>query len=226
MAKPEKKRQARAYREQGKSMVWIANTLGVAKSSVSKWTRDIVLTEEQEAALHNSNERREAQKKGSRANVIKHRKKRLAYQEEGRQKAREGDALHLAGCMLYWTEGYKSRNEIKFVNSDPDMIVAFMKFLRECLEIENSQIKIRVVAYLGNDLTKDDIKDYWLQLVHLNISHLNKCSFNKQPKSSQQKGRKLPYGVCEILVYSTQYMQHIYGAIQEYMGFERPEWLE
>ena len=64
MAKPEKKREARQYRRQGKSMKWIAERIGVARSSVSVWTRDIQLTPEQEEALNNSNERREAQKKG------------------------------------------------------------------------------------------------------------------------------------------------------------------
>mgnify|MGYP000170949931 CR=1 FL=1 len=226
MAKPEKKAKARHYRQQGKSMKWIAEKLQVARSSVSVWTRDIQLTPEQEENLQNSNARRDAQKKGSQANLIKHRNKRKQYQEEGRAKAREKDSLHLAGCMLYWAEGSKNRNEIKFVNSDADMIRVFMKFLRECLLIDDKDIKIRIVAYLGNDLSKLDIQNYWLSLVGLDKTHLNKCVFDNQPSSSQQKGRKLLYGVCEIRVYSTKHMQHIYGAIQEYMQIDRPEWLD
>ncbi len=226
MAKPEKKREARKYRKQGKSMKWIADKIGVARSSVSLWTRDIQLTVEQEEALNNSNERREAQKKGARANVIKHRNLRRKYQEEGRIKARQGDALHLAGCMLYWAEGFKSRNELKFVNSDADMIVVFMRFLRESFLVSDEKIKIRIVAYLSNELSEEDIKSYWLSITNLECSQLNKCVFNNQPSSSQQRGRILRYGVCEILVYSTMYMQHIYGAIQEYMNFDKPEWLD
>jgi hypothetical protein len=41
-----------------------------------------------------------------------------------------------------------------------------------------------------------------------------------------EKRRKLPYGVCELSVGSAKYMQHIYGAIQEYAGIDRPEWLD
>ena len=36
---------------------------------------------------------------------------------------------------------------------------------------------------------------------------------------------KLPYGTCRLSVHSTAIVQHIYGAIQEYAGFDRPEWL-
>lgn len=45
---------------------------------------------------------------------------------------------------------------------------------------------------------------------------------NKQPTSSQQKGRKLPYGVCEVSVQSTKAVQHVFGAIQEYSGIDKP----
>ncbi|MEM9952568.1 MAG: hypothetical protein AAF846_13255 [Chloroflexota bacterium] len=226
MAKPEKKRQARELRKQGKSIVWIAKEIGVSKSSVSVWTRDIELTEEQEQNLRFSNERREAQVKGARANVIKHRQKREQYQQEGRQKAREGDLLHLAGCMLYWAEGSKSRNSVGLVNSDAEMLAYFLRFLRECIQVDENRIKFRVNAYLGNDLSKQEIVNYWKQKLNLKTLNLNKTSFNKQPSSSKQQGRKLPYGVCEVNINDTRLSQHIYGAIQEYAGFDRPDWLD
>jgi len=226
MAKPEKKREARQYRKQGKSMKWIAERIGVARSSVSVWTRDILLTPEQEEALNNSNERREAQKKGARANVIKHRNLRKKYQEEGRIKARQGDALHLAGCMLYWAEGSKNRNNVELVNSDTDMLVYFMRFLRESLQVKSEEIRFRINVYLGNGLSEDEIIVYWLKALNLETSNMNKCSFNKRPSSSKQRGRKLSYGVCEISVTSTRLCQHIYGAIQEYTGINKPEWID
>jgi hypothetical protein len=37
---------------------------------------------------------------------------------------------------------------------------------------------------------------------------------------------KLPYGTCRVVVHDTALVQSIYGAIQEYVGFERPEWLD
>jgi hypothetical protein len=37
---------------------------------------------------------------------------------------------------------------------------------------------------------------------------------------------KLPYGTCRISVHDVRIAQHLYGAIQEYGGFSRPEWLD
>jgi hypothetical protein len=37
---------------------------------------------------------------------------------------------------------------------------------------------------------------------------------------------RLPHGTCRVSVYRTLVVQHIYGAIQEYADFERPEWLD
>jgi hypothetical protein len=46
------------------------------------------------------------------------------------------------------------------------------------------------------------------------------------PTSSSGRAKnKLPYGVCTVVVHSTSVAQHIYGAIQEYAGFEEPAWL-
>lgn len=128
--------------------------------------------------------------------------------------------------MLYWAEGSKNRNSVELVNSDVDMLVYFIRFLRECLHVKDTKIRIRINAYLNNDLTEEHIIKYWLQQLNLNHSNLNKSSFNKQPSSSKQQGRKLPYGVCEININSTQLSQHIYGAIQEYTGINKPEWVE
>lgn len=50
---------------------------------------------------------------------------------------------------------------------------------------------------------------------------------NRYSRYSQKKRQnKLPYGTCRVTVNSTQIEQHLYGAIQEYGRFERPEWLD
>ncbi len=50
---------------------------------------------------------------------------------------------------------------------------------------------------------------------------------NVYSKYSEKKRRtRLPYGTVRVTVHSTHIVQSIYGAIQEYGGFERPEWLD
>lgn len=36
----------------------------------------------------------------------------------------------------------------------------------------------------------------------------------------------MPFGTCKLVVCDTAIVQSIYGAIQEYGGFERPGWLD
>jgi hypothetical protein len=44
--------------------------------------------------------------------------------------------------------------------------------------------------------------------------------------SLKKRANKLPYGTCKLVVHSTRIVQTIYGSIQEYGGFDRPEWLD
>ncbi len=82
-------------------------------------------------------------------------------------------------------------------------------------------------VYLGNGLELNEIEDYWLNLLELPRSCLRGHCVNPLPTSSSgRKRNKLPYGVCNLSVHSTEIVQHIYGAIQEYGGFEEPRWLD
>lgn len=225
MTKSDEREKARALRKQGKSVKEIATEIGVSRSSVSLWVRDIELTTEQFQALEDRQRQYGDKHKGSKAVKVKYKEIRLQYQEEGRQKAREKDLLHSQGCMLYWAEGNKDRSMIRFANSDPDMLILFCKFLRESLLIEESKMLAVVHCYLNNGLTQEEIENYWCSTLQISKTQLRKTQL-KQPISSQQKGRKLLYGVCNIDVYSVQHIQHIYGAIQEYAGINKPEWLD
>lgn len=224
--KPEQRAEARRLRQQeGLPITEIGQRLGVAKSSVSLWVRDIVLTPEQQAALQRQRYAYRAQTRGAHTNAIRAREQRRAYQEEGRRKAREGDPLHLAGCMLYWGEGAKKRNSLQFSNADADMLRFFVSFLKKSLQVDTTRIVIRVFCYLGNGFTLEEIEMYWLFELSLSRENLAKSVVNTPPSSSRQQGRKLRYGTCEIAVHETKTIQHVLGAIQEYAGIEKPEWL-
>ena len=72
-----------------------------------------------------------------------------------------------------------------------------------------------------------EIEDYWLQRLDLPRTSLRETMVNRYSKYSQKKRKnKLPYGTCKLVVNSTRLVQTIYGSIQEYGGFERPEWLD
>ncbi len=173
MTKTEQREEAiRLRKDKGLSVNKIAELVGVSKSTASRWLKDVPLTDDQRHQLMENKRLYGAQHQGSITNKLKHRKIREAYQQAGREKAREGDALHLVGCMLYWAEGTKDRNECRFTNSDTDMMMSYIRFLRESLGIRNHELQIRITVYLGNGLTIDEIEDYWLAVLKLPYSCL------------------------------------------------------
>jgi transposase-like protein len=210
-------------RDEGLAIKAIARRLGVARSSVSVWVRDIELRPDQRQAL----QRYDPQLRGSAAVAARYRTLQRDYQAAGRTRARAGDdPLHLAGCMLYWAEGAKARNSLRFGNSDPDMMRLFMRFLREGCAVVDSQITVYITCYVGDSLSQEAIETFWLGILGLDRSSLRKTAVNRQPSSSKQAGRKLPHGVCAVHISSTELVQNVYGAIQEYAGIDKPEWLD
>jgi transcriptional regulator with XRE-family HTH domain len=101
----------------------IARLVGVAPSSVSVWVRDVPLTARQADALRRLNPAYNRQLRGATRNAERGRERRRAYQEEGQAIAKRGDALHVAGVMLYWAEGDKSsKNCARISNSDAEVL--------------------------------------------------------------------------------------------------------
>jgi hypothetical protein len=203
-------------------MKQIATLLGVSPASVHAWTRDVKLSAEQRE--HNLRAARaEAGQRWAEIN----RARRRTYQEEGRRRARQGDFLHQAGCMLYWAEGAKDRGVVTFANSDPAMVRLFWRFLHTCFDVHPTRVAIRLNVYLNNGRSLREIEDRWLNVLGLPRSCLRAHVVNHFPTSSSGKKQdKLPYGVCTLRVYDTSMVQHIFGAIQEYAGFEEPRWLD
>lgn len=213
---------ARKMRQDGMSVRDIAKTLEVARSSVSIWVRDIELSDNQIEKLKENQRQYGGHNKGGRTNRAKYRDMRLAYQEQGRARARDGSSLHLVGCMLYWAEGAKGKNKVYFVNSDSNMHLLFMRFLREEMGVKDNEFSIYIQTHFQDPQQIREIEMYWTNLLHLPQSALRKTHIKK---GSETRQNKLTNGVCGVMVGKTQLIQHIYGAIQEYGGFENPDWL-
>jgi transcriptional regulator with XRE-family HTH domain len=223
MKTAEREEARRLRKEEGRSVKELAKLLGVSRSSISLWVRDIELTEEQYMALRR---RMGGRIDGSRANAVLALERRRAWQESGRQRARRREPLHASGCMLFWAEGARRRNVIQFVNSDPVMVAFFLRFLRECFGVADQKVTVSCNLFADHLERQREIEDFWLAELELTRANLRKSTVNHYSKYSQKKRQnKLPHGTCRLCVYDTQLTQHIYGAIQEYGGFEREEWL-
>ncbi len=203
----------------------IAAALGVARSSASVWVRDIVLSPDQRAILVYRSRLGPivaGELKAARAREV-----RRGYQNDGRRLARERGGDYAAGCTLYWAEGAKARNCVQLVNADPELVVYFARFLREQFDVEDSKMAVTCNLFADHEARQRAIEDHWLACLALPRSCLRSSVVNRYSKYSQKKRtNKLPFGTCSLRVQSTRIVQTIYGSIQEYGGFERPEWLD
>jgi hypothetical protein len=161
------RQQARALRRTGLPLAEIAQRVGVSKSSVSLWVRDV----EFEAPVVRSNRGR---RRGP--NALQRRKQgeidRLL--EEGRVRVgrlSEREFL-VAGVALYAGEGTKRDGPVRFANSDPRMIVLFCHWLRRFFEIDESRLRVRLYLHEGLDLAAAIA--YWSALTGIPPSQFGK----------------------------------------------------
>jgi transcriptional regulator with XRE-family HTH domain len=218
--------QARELRaNEGLSINEIARVLEVSRNSVSRWVRDIELTPQQLANLAAKDPVLSGRLTGTNARAEQARGKRLSYQTNGRSLVRLGDPEFVAGCMLFWAEGSRDRNAVRFTNSDPAMMVFFLRFLRRHFEVTDDMVTIWCNLFAERVESRYRIERFWLRTLELPTSSLGKSTVNAYSKHSRKRRTNmLPYGTCRIAVYRTHIVQALYGAIQEFAGFERPGW--
>jgi hypothetical protein len=198
-----------SLRESGKTISEIAVAVERNKSTIHYWIRG---TSANEAYLVES--RKRMAKSISNAAL----RKRLEYQKLGREAAKRNDSLHTMGCMLYWAEGSKRGNSIVFANSDPDMISIFMRFLRESLLADDSDIRIRLNCYVTKSTPFRLSVEFWKS-----ITGLPDKNFTKSTTKRGDENEKHRHGICYISISRADLVQHIYGAIQEYIKIDKPE---
>ncbi len=156
-AKDDLHAKARDLRAQGRTYNEIAAALGVSKSSVSLWVRDMPrqgrLSYEEFRQRNRDglakfwaeeNERREARRQAVSVQ---------ASAEIGSLSDRE---ILIAGAIAYWCEGAKNKpyrrdNKVEFVNSDPGLVTLFLKFLA-AIGVAPDHLRCRVLIHESADV--------------------------------------------------------------------------
>lgn len=218
--KTEKQKLARGLRERGYSVREIAARLSVSRSSVSRWVREVPLSAEQQQTLNLRNPAITGHCAGAQTNKKQGEERRKSWRQEGRKQAKAKDPLHMAGCMLYWGEGDKSRNTMGISNSDPQLLRLFLTFLKTCMGVDESAITMRL--HVHTDLVSvEESEAFWLRSLGLSHNNLRKAIVNHTSKASKaRRSGSLKYGTCRLVVNHTPIVQRIYGALQEYANFQ------
>jgi transcriptional regulator with XRE-family HTH domain len=222
--KLQQRTEARHLRQDyGWSIKQIAQNLNVSPSSVSTWTRDIVLTPEQQKNLDLKNPA--LNPTGTNTNTKFFRDKRKISQNIGASQI--GNPEFAAGCCLYWGEGSKNRNSVSITNTDTNLLVFFLQFIRNHFVIDDNEIHVTVSYHVDNGFDKDTVEGFWLQALNLPKSCLRKPILDSRSRSATKApNKKYPFGCCRIEIGRTDIIQAIYGGIQALGGFTKTEWLD
>jgi transcriptional regulator with XRE-family HTH domain len=167
-AKDEVRARARELRSQGLDYEEIVAALGVSKSSVSLWVRDMP-----RPPRLSYEETRKRAAEGVRRYWAAERPAREARREAVRATAAAeiGDLndreILIAGAIAYWCEGTKSkshelRERILFINSDPGLIKFFLRFLRVA-QVESAQLRFRVYIHETADVAAAE--RFWADII-------------------------------------------------------------
>ncbi len=122
----------------------------------------------------------------------------------------------MIGSALYWAEGYKKQQNtnspcICFANSDPAMILLFLRFLREIIEVPEKRIRLSIQIH--PNLDKKSIVNFWASITDISQERIR----TKRCKSRASKGKRpkntLPYGTADVRVSKRQYFFKIRGWI-------------
>jgi transcriptional regulator with XRE-family HTH domain len=152
--------EARQLRADGLTLVEIAEKLGVAKSSVSLWVRDVPF----EPRPRRRNRRYADPARPP--NKLQRRKQEeiedlLAEGRDRIGRLSEKEFL-VAGTALYAGEGAKGDGEVVFPNSDPRIIIFFCAWLRRFFDVDESRLRLRL--YLHEGLDVEAAIAYWSEL--------------------------------------------------------------
>ncbi|PJE95697.1 hypothetical protein CUT44_22325 [Streptomyces carminius] len=196
-AKTEMRERARALRRAGRTYDEIVAELGVAKSSVSLWVRDLPKPPTPPERLYRMREARWAPHR--RARDIKRQQTKLAAANEiGRMTDRD---LFLVGVGLYWAEGAKSRpprmqESVVFVNSDPLMIEVYLAWLA-LLGVEPERLRFRLMIHESADVSA--VERYWADLVGVEVADLDKTTLKKHNPVTVRKNTGEDYRGCLVV---------------------------
>ena len=180
MAKYELKEKVRKLRREGFPINKIKDELGLSKSTVSYWCRDIILSEAQYQKI--KKEHIFKTQKGRLVGAEMNKNKRLNAIKDANvfgkkliKKISKRELLLIA-TALYWSEGSKSERTsgFIFVNSDPEMILVMKLFLIYILKIPEQDIVCSIQINRIHEKRINAVLSFWKKLLDLQDNQFRK----------------------------------------------------
>ena len=148
----------------------------------------------------------------SESNLINFSRKPLSYSRK-MHLSEDEKILEASGIMLYWAEGSKSSETpcVDFANSDPRMIMLFLKFLRDIFSVDEKKLRVFPYCYADQDIGR--ILDFWSRTTGIARSQFSKAYIRKDFKPN---ARKMEHGLVHIRYSDKRLLSEIKYMIDSY----------
>lgn len=209
------KQKAIALRKNGESIKEIAKKVGVSKSSISLWVRNISLSKKQVLFLKLKGFSSTAIENRRISRLTNERLKREAVMFEAGRIIKDVsyNDLRLIGLCLYWGEGGKTqRGSARVSNSDPDIIKTMIRFFREVCLVEKKTFRGQL--HIHSHMDAEKAEKYWSKVTGIPRKQFYK-TYSKPSIASKSKKDSLPYGTFDIYVSRTKLFLEIMGQIEK-----------
>jgi len=206
--------------KQNLSYQGIMKIIPVSKSTLSYWLRDLPLSKERILKLRRAGwEKGEASRELFRETM---RSKRAAAEklreEEYAKKFRtvSREAYFIAGLMLYLGEGDKrNRNRVGLVNTDPQIILFFLRWLESFFLVK--RLDIRSELHLYDSMNIPSVESFWTRTLGISRKQLYKTQVKKVSISGHPYEGPHRFGTCSVFLGNTQIKAEIMAAIGAFM---------
>ncbi len=193
---------ARVLRAEGRTLLDIATTLGVAKSSVSSWVRDIDVEIRRGAPVARRPHAQRTAKLDEISECDRLGMERMTVLSE--------QAFLAAGTALYAGEGTKADGQVSFANTDPVTVYFFCAWLRRFFDIDESRLRVRVYLHEGLDL--DAAEAMWSEVTGVPRSQFG-APYRAKPDPTLRRN-KHEFGCAYVRYNSARTHREIMGLVR------------
>lgn len=222
MAKVTLRAEAIKLRLEGHTYSQIKRELGLAKSTLSDWLRNLPLSKKQLDLLTKNrgiseDGRIERFRETARNKRILKLTKILNTQRKKLLPLSQRE-LFIAGVFLYWGEGSKQRGKLAISNTDPRVINFALYWMNKILEIPKS--KISILLHLYSDMNIEEEINFWSQVLNMPKEQF-KSPYIKTSTRSGLSYKGFGHGTCNIICFDASLAEEIamsIKAIAEFYG--------
>jgi len=204
------KSRATSLRKRGLSIPYIESKLGIPRSTLSGWFKDIKLSKQQTKKLFNKwkNGLINARKNAAKWHIDDGNKRRETIRQEIEVLASSVNIDKKIGefilATFYSAEGSKTESCFSIANSNPELLKGIINLQRYLYKID--ELKFRCCLHLRKDQNDKKLKKFWSETLNIPESNFLKTQFDKRTVKKTYEHYK---GVCVLIYYDMALQRRI-----------------